>query len=338
MIRFFTVLSVLCAAAMGATAETPIERGSYLVNAVMACDGCHTPRGPSGLNMERRFSGGSIVWDGPAYTVHGSNITPDRDTGIGAWSDADIKRLLTSSVRPNGVTVAPQMPYSFYRILTAGDLDAIVAYLKTIKPVNNEMPPPVYKAATYAVPLPGAETSIVEMVPQDPVKRGFYLATLPHCMECHSRKPDGTQDFKNWWGKGGHEMKGPFGSVIVANISSHKEKGVGAWTDAELKRALTEGISRDGRALKLPMARQRYFSKMTEQDLDFIVAWVRAIPPIEQFMITFELSNVADGSQAAFRHSGCLRPVEPWVPTSAAPVGRSATGQKETCSTSIRPA
>jgi mono/diheme cytochrome c family protein len=278
---FIAALAALCAAATSAAAETPIERGSYLVNAVMACDGCHTPREPSGLNMERRFSGGSIVWDTPAYMVRGSNITSDSDTGIGAWSEDDIKRLLTTGVRPNGVLVAPQMPYGFYRILTPGDLDAIAVYLKSIKPVNNEMPPPVYKAAAYPVPLPGAETSIGDAVPQDPVKRGFYLASLAHCMECHSRRPDGVQDFNNWWGKGGHEMKGPFGSVVVSNISSHKEKGIGAWTDAELKRVLTEGIGRDGRALKLPMARQRYFSKMTEQDLDAIVAWVRTIPPIE---------------------------------------------------------
>jgi mono/diheme cytochrome c family protein len=271
----------LCAAVTSAAAETPIERGSYLVNAVMVCDGCHTPRGQGGLNMDRRFSGGSIVWDTPAYTVWGSNITPDRDTGIGAWSEEDIKRLLTQGVRPNGVPVAPQMPYGFYRILTPGDLDAIAIYLKNMKPVSNEVPPPVYKAAAYPVPLPGAETSIGDMVPADPVKRGFYLATLAHCMECHSRKPDGVQDFKNWWGKGGHEMKGPFGSVVVSNISSHKEKGVGAWTDAELKRVLTEGIGRDGRVLKLPMARQRFFSKMTEQDLNAIVAWVHTIPPME---------------------------------------------------------
>src|SRR6266702_2618250 len=153
------VFGALCAAT-GATAETPVERGSYLVNAVMACEPCHTPRGPGGLNMERRFSGGSIVWDTPAYTVHGSNITPDRATGIGAWSVDDIKRLLTSGVRPNGVPVAPQMPYGFYRILTPADLDAIATYIKTIAPVSNEMPPPVYKAAAYPVPLPGAETSI----------------------------------------------------------------------------------------------------------------------------------------------------------------------------------
>jgi hypothetical protein len=60
---FIILLGALCAAVTSAAAETPIERGSYLVNAVMVCDGCHTPRGPGGLNMERRFSGGPQVWD-----------------------------------------------------------------------------------------------------------------------------------------------------------------------------------------------------------------------------------------------------------------------------------
>lgn len=291
MLRNWTI--ALCVAVTSATAETPVEvvastateasveRGSYLVNAVMACDNCHTPRGPDGLDMERRFSGGSEVWDTPDYSVRGSNITTDRDAGIGAWSEDGIKQLLTHGIRPNGVRVAPQMPYGLYKVLTPRDLDAVVRYIKTIKPASSEVPPPVYKTAAYAGPLPDAETSIGDTVPADPVSRGSYLASLAYCMACHSRRPDGVLDFKNWWGKGGFEMKGAFGSVVVSNISSHREKGVGALTDAELKRALTEGIGHDGRVFKLPMARQAYYSKMTEQDLNAIIAWMRAIPPIE---------------------------------------------------------
>ena len=219
MLRHFTVvLGALCAVVTGAAAETPLERGSYLVNAVMVCDGCHTPRGPGGYNMERRFSGGPQVLDGPAYTVRGSNITSDRDTGIGAWSKDDIKRLLTQGVRPNGVQVAPVMPYNFYKILTPGDLDAIAVYLKTIKPVSNEVPAPVYKAAADPVPLPGAEISIGDRVPADPVKRGFYLATLAHCMACHSNKPDGGQDFKNSVGQGWLRDEGP---IWLGHCSQH---------------------------------------------------------------------------------------------------------------------
>jgi hypothetical protein len=133
----------------------------------------------------------------------------------------------------------------------------------------------------HAELIPGGEKPIGETVPTDPVMRGFYLATLAHCMECHSRKPDGGQDYKGGLGKGGYVMKGPFGAVTVSNISSHKEKGIGAWTDAEIRRALTEGVGRDGRAFKTPMARQIYYSRMTGQDIDAIIAWLRTIPPVE---------------------------------------------------------
>ena len=232
-------------------AETALERGGYLVNAVMACDGCHTPRGPNGLDMSRRFSGGSQLFDEPAFTVKGSNISQDPDTGIGSWSVADIKKLMIEGVRPNGVPVAPQMPYAFYRIMTPGDLEAVATYIKSMAPVRNEVQAPVYKASLHAVPIPEAEKPIGNDVPTDPVKRGFYLATLAHCMECHSRKPEGGQDYKNWWGRGGNEMKGPFGSVKVSNITAHKEKGIGSLTDDQIKTALTKGIGHDGRTLKL---------------------------------------------------------------------------------------
>ncbi|MGZ3285333.1 MAG: c-type cytochrome, partial [Xanthobacteraceae bacterium] len=76
--RVIAGVAALAATAGGAHAQTPLERGSYLVNAVMACDGCHTPRTPAGFVMEKRFSGGSQTWDEAAYTVKGSNITPDR--------------------------------------------------------------------------------------------------------------------------------------------------------------------------------------------------------------------------------------------------------------------
>lgn len=283
MIRFgtFTLLTIF-AAGVGASAETPLERGSYLVNAVMACDGCHTPRTPTaGFVADKRLAGGSILFDEPEYTVLGANITPDLETGIGGWSDAELKRALTEGVRPTGVPLAPSMPFTFYKILTPRDLDAVVAYVRTVTPLRNEVQTPNYKAEMHAVPVPGSEKSIGDEVPTDPIQRGAYLASLAHCMECHSRRPDNRQDYKNWWGKGGAEIKGPWGRVTVRNISSHREKGIGAWSDSEIRRALTNGVGRDGRRFKLPMARQIYYSKMADADLDAIVAWVRTIPPIE---------------------------------------------------------
>ncbi len=283
MARLAIALAAVLATAAGNTsAQTPVERGGYLVNAVMACDGCHTPRDKSGaFIMERRFSGGMQTWDTPAYLVKGSNISPDRETGIGAWSDDEIKRSIRDGIHRLGRPIAPQMPFPFYKILTERDLDAIVAYLRSVAPVRNEVQAPVYRAAMPVELVPGATKPFTEQDMRDPVKRGFYLATIGHCMECHGRRADRTPDYQNSWGKGGYVFTEPWGSAVTSNITSHPKSGLGAWTDAEIRRALTQGVSRDGRPFKPPMARQIYFSRMTDADLDAIVAWIRTIPPLE---------------------------------------------------------
>ncbi len=282
MVRLVIAFAALFIAMTGgAAAQTLLERGSYLVNAVMACDGCHTPRDKTGFIMDKRFSGGSQTWDTPAYTVKGSNITPDRETGIGAWSDGELKRSLTDGMHRHGRPIAPQMPFAFYKILTPRDLDAVVAYMRSLPAIRNEVQAPVYRAAMHADPVPGATKPFTEGDLRDPLKRGFYLATIAHCMECHGRRPDGVQDYQNAWGKGGFVFKGPWGTTLTPNISSHPKSGIGAWTDAEIRRILTHGVSRDGRAIKPPMDRQAFFSRMTDADLDAVVAWMRSIPPIE---------------------------------------------------------
>jgi mono/diheme cytochrome c family protein len=272
---------IAAAFVVDANADTLLERGSYLVNSVMACDGCHTPRQPGGFAMERRFSGGSQTWDTPAYTVKGANITPDRDTGIGAWTHADLKRALTEGVRPNGVALAPQMPFVFYKILTERDLDAVATYILSAPAVRNAVQTPSYKAEMKYTLVPGAEKPMAEADLRDPVKRGFYLATIGHCMECHARRPDGVQDFVSWFGRGGFEFRDTWGAAVARNITSHKTAGIGDWSDAEIKRVLVEGIGRDGRTLKPPMARHIYFKHMTEDDIGAIIAWVRTLPPLE---------------------------------------------------------
>src|SRR5579862_8297337 len=109
-----------------ALAETPVERGSYLVNAIMTCGNCHSPKGPLDVVAGKDFSGG-LRFNEPPFDVTAPNITQDKDTGIGKWSAADIKKLLVDNVRPSGVPLVV-MPTGFYDIITAGDLDAIVAY------------------------------------------------------------------------------------------------------------------------------------------------------------------------------------------------------------------
>jgi mono/diheme cytochrome c family protein len=283
---FITALAALALGCSAAQAQPSAERGGYLVNTIGACSNCHTPRLPppgGGPNLERRLSGGFQTFNEPFFTVKGSNLTPDRDTGIGAWSDADIKRALTEGVRPNGMPLAMVMPYNFLRVLTPNDLDSVVAYLRTLPAIRNEVQPPVYKAATPAPPVPGAERPMTDDDLKTPVKQGFYFASLAHCMACHSRvSEDVPADFKGAWGKGGRVFKGPFGESTAANISGHKEKGLGGWTDAEIKRALTEGTSKDGRRLKAPMIDYvAYYKTWKDSEIDALIGWLRTIPPVE---------------------------------------------------------
>jgi mono/diheme cytochrome c family protein len=114
----------------------------------------------------------------------------------------------------------------------------------------------------------------------DPVKRGFYQVTIAHCMECHTPRVNGKLDFASSLGKGGEEFKGPWGVSVSRNITSHRDKGIGAWTDAEIKRAITQGVRKDGSPLKPPMGFPLY-AKMTDADLNDVVAYLRTVPPKE---------------------------------------------------------
>src|SRR5215470_1876344 len=82
-----------------ATAQTSLERGRYLVDTVMTCHNCHTPKGPNGPQFDKALSGG-LRFDEPPFDVTASNITPDRDTGIGSWSDAEIRAALLEGTHP----------------------------------------------------------------------------------------------------------------------------------------------------------------------------------------------------------------------------------------------
>jgi mono/diheme cytochrome c family protein len=271
-------------AALSATAaqgQTPAERGGYLVNSIMTCNNCHTPMGPNGPQFDKALSGG-LRFNEPPFDVTASNLTPDPETGLGKWSEADFKTALLEGRRPAGHQIAEVMPTGFYKVLTPGDLDGIVAYLRSIKPVSNKVPDPVYKMQIPHQIFPGAEKAMSEADFADKVKRGFYLATIGHCMECHTPfGPPGTGvDFQSSIGKGGREFKGPWGVSISRNITSSKEKGLGDWSDSDIKRAVTQGIRKDGTKLKPPMGFP-YYAKMTDGDMDAVVAYLRTVPAKE---------------------------------------------------------
>jgi mono/diheme cytochrome c family protein len=266
------------------SAQSLLARGDYLVNGIMTCNHCHTPKDKAGNPvMARQFAGGVQRFDEVTFTASGSNITPDAETGIGKWSDADIKRALIDGVRPNGVKMAFVMPYPLYKVLTPRDLDAVVAYMRSVAPINAKVPPPLYKTEQFVPTYPGADKPMSERDLRDPVKRGLYLANLGHCMQCHAeRDAREIPNYRTGAGKGGRVYKTPAGLVKAANITSHPTKGIGAWSDADIKRALIDGVSRDGRPLAITMATySQYLKRLSDEDLNALVAWMRTLPPLE---------------------------------------------------------
>jgi len=166
-------------AAQAAPAQTPVERGKYLVSAVGGCDDCHSPKnfGPEGPvpDMSRRLSGhpsadrlpktpagliapdkfgflGSndlTAWVGPWGTSYTANLTPDKTTGLGSWNEAMfIKALRTGKHQGEGRPILPPMPWPVIKQMTEEDLKAVWAFLQSLPPIQNAVPDPV--------PPPGA--------------------------------------------------------------------------------------------------------------------------------------------------------------------------------------
>jgi mono/diheme cytochrome c family protein len=187
---------------------------------------------------------------------------------------------MRTGILPNGVHIAMIMPTGFYHIMTDRDLNAVVAYLHTIKPISNKVADPVYKMPQAEHVLPGGEQPYTEAMMSDKVKKGFYLATIAHCMECHTPMEKGMRQWDTRLGAGGFDFPGPWGVSTSRNITSNKTKGLGGWTDAEIKRAITTGVSKDGSHLKPPMG-FHYYATLTPEDLDAMVAYLRTVPAKE---------------------------------------------------------
>ena len=266
----------------GASAQELLaERGAYLVNGIGGCNNCHTPRGSGGAldpQLDKRLSGSTQTFQAPQYTVKGSNLTPDNETGLGRWSDGEIKNALTQGKSRDGRILAPNMPSSVYGFLTLRDQDAIIAYLRTIPAIKNAVQKPEYKAPFEITPFPNIKT-MDEADLKVPIKRGQYLMGLGHCIVCHSKgSPPDKMDYVNGLGGGGRKF-GPQQNIVAANLTT---KGVASWTFAEFKRALTEGVSRDGRKLNPPMADfAQYYKIVTDDDLNAIFAYMKTLKPVD---------------------------------------------------------
>src|SRR4029077_4199864 len=127
-----------------------------------------------------------------------------------------------------------------------GDLDAIVAYLRTVKPVPNSVPEPEYRSFPHRDAYPEAEKGFSASDLSDAVRHGAYLVTIGHCMECHSAWTSGVSNYVGGLGHGGrpfgpkliHGFAAGWEGAVAPNITSDPNAGIGAWTDEEIVRAI----------------------------------------------------------------------------------------------------
>lgn len=281
-----------------------IARGAYLVNTVGACGACHDGRNGGDLknpaDPERLLAGGNYLRDDGGISVWISNITPDKETGIGNWTDDEIIRSIRDGVKPDGSFLFPAMPFAAYRYISDEDVRAIVAYLRSVPPVKTVRPPggnsvpfSIRVALSMGVAMHEPVVSVPEPDRDEPVKYGEYLARVAHCTECHSMGSMGVRSKDDEWMAGGEmEMREPgVGKVWASNLTPHKETGLGRHSTEQIKLSLRSGARLDGKPMAPPMSYlMPYLAMMEEKDLDAIVAFLQSLPPVDKKIPARELT------------------------------------------------
>jgi mono/diheme cytochrome c family protein len=287
--RTRTAAAAVCAAVVVAvtggagSSETLVERGAYLVTTVAACGNCHTPRDASGKPMvNMTLAGGFEFDDGPIGHVVVSNITPDPETGIGKWTEAEIVSALRNGKRPDGTVIGPPMPIRFYRLLSDRDAAAIAAYLRSLKPISHEV-----GRTQFNNPLPpswGPPVTHVDEPPQEDriVYGGYLVGAVGHCTGCHTPPGASGPDMSRAYA-GGRQLPdfgNPGAETVSRNITPEPEDGIGKWSDNDIKRAISTCVRPDGTPLSRTMACD-WYAKIAPDDLDAIVAYLRSLKPLK---------------------------------------------------------
>jgi len=270
-----------------------IAQGKYL-STIAGCTSCHTPlkaeyQNPQSLTLaqiqtiafneaeaqdtEKLLAGGRLFDLGPAGQVFTLNITPDEETGIGAWSDDQLKLAIKTGIDNEGKLLFPVMPYHVYNSMADADLEAVIAYMKSVNAVSNEAPERT--VSTEGMPSPPFQTGIVAPDATDPAARGAYLVnSVMGCTDCHTPVDPATgapQLDKYLAGRQPYE--GPWGVVYGGNITPDEETGIGSWTEDEIKRALIAGVGKDGR--RLILMPWFAYSTLTAEDADAVVFFLK---------------------------------------------------------------
>ena len=266
-----------------------IERGRYLAMHVTGCLACHSQvdeKSPGEPLVAGREGSGREWPEMPEFPgrIRAPNLTPDKETGLGNWTDGEIVRAMREGVSRDGRGLFPMMPYmTFATHLSDEDALAIVAFLRTLKPISNKMAPievafPISMFVRLA-PKPVETPLAAAPAPTDTLARGRWLLKAMSCSDCHTPSEKGEPlPGKSFAGGGNFDVPGGGGKVYIPNITSDPATGIGAYSDEDLMRVFSEGVGKAGQ--KLYFMPWPYIQGLTDADKKALIAAVREIPPV----------------------------------------------------------
>lgn len=278
-------------------AGTPeqVARGRYLAHHVTVCLECHSTRDWTHFSAPpipgTEGKGGEVFSEAAGFpgTLVAPNITP---AALGHWTDGEIIRAFTSGVTKAGDPLFPLMPYRAYRFLMRADAEAIVAYLRTLRPIDHKPPRSALNFPTSLIvrTMPRAYRPPAPIDRSDAVGYGKYLATIAGCATCHTphiqRQPIAGMQFA-----GGFQFVLPSGKVVQsANITPDVETGIGHWQ----KQYFTSRFRQFATATQIPLQDGMntvmpwtMYAGMTDEDLNAIYAYLQTVPPVRNAVNRF---------------------------------------------------
>lgn len=265
---------------LSAAAAPDLANGQYLYQAA-DCIGCHAGNGKSALPS------GGLGLDTPFGTFRAPNITPDRQHGIGTWSELDFRRALREGIGKQGQYLYPAFPYPSFTQLSDSDLADLYAYLMTLPPVPapskpHELKPPF----NWRPMLFFWRTLFFQPGPANPPaqqdatwRRGNYLVNaVAHCQECHTPR-NALGGLKTSLAFSGN-VGGPDGQN-APNITPDKRTGIGEWSVADIQNLLKTGMTPDADLVGSGMkAVVRGTSRLSDADLHAMAVYLKSVPAI----------------------------------------------------------
>ena len=260
------------------------ERGRYLVTSVSGCIVCHGEldwQAP-GFPVKAGTEGGGRSFDREGLPfVTAPNITPDRETGAGAWSDDMLARAIREGIGHDGRTLFPLMPYTQYRYMSDEDLASVIAYIRSLPPVTRSLPPtnvpfPVNRFIN-SVPEP-VTAPVREPDRNNPIAYGDYLVRLGACRDCHTPSDAQNQPIAALELGGGFVLTGPYGQVASRNLTPDPS-GIPYYDLNLFIEAMRTG---QAKARKIHDAMPwTAFGRQTNEDLKAIFSYLQTVRPVK---------------------------------------------------------